>query len=75
MTKWMRIVVRMLRSACRSHSALVLENLALRLQPTTFKQREPRPRLRVHGELFFMRTSVFRIGRDNAIATDSSEYQ
>lgn len=54
MTKRMRILLGVLRSACRSHSELVLENLALRQQLATFKQREPRPRLRKSDRLFWL---------------------
>jgi len=50
--RWLRIVLRTLLSAVRTHRDLALENLALRQQLAVWKARQPRPRLTEMDRLF-----------------------
>ena len=59
MLKWVGIGLGTLRAACRSRGELALENLVLRQQLATFKQRYPRPQLQKADRLFWLVLSQF----------------
>ena len=48
------LMLRSLRSALRSRSNLVIENLALRKQVAVLKKENPRPRLSLWDRLFWV---------------------
>jgi transposase InsO family protein len=60
MWKWLKIILRTLRSSIRNERELALENLALRQQLATLKFRGPRPQLTDSDRLFWVVLS--RIG-------------
>src|SRR6266516_459298 len=59
MVRWLRILIRTLRAAVRTHRELALENLALRQQLAVWKVRLPRPRLTVMDRIFWVVLSRF----------------
>src|SRR5262245_11432733 len=54
MGRWLSIVLGTRRSAVRTHRALALENLALRLQLAVLKARHSRPRLTEMDRIFWI---------------------
>src|SRR5882672_6349529 len=59
MVRWLRILIRTLRAAVRTHRELALENLALRQQLAVWKVRWPQPRLTVMDRIFWVVLSRF----------------
>src|SRR5256885_12103868 len=59
MVRWLRILIRTLRAAVRTHRKLALENLALRQQLAVWKVRWPRPRLTAMDRIFWVVLSRF----------------